>query len=199
MHRKKKYIAPPPQSKKTKRRDAPKVDHIHAVIGLEWPEYARDKQVLRRVLPEGFDDKNYSRLLKYLESVAVSFDVRPRGPNWLAETMFHLALEHTFLGITKRGRGKSSPRPVEIEIERRALKLFFRMKAKFETTKGRRLSRRKVVKALCRIHDDFYEDDPSVLFPKGLPQYPEEALYDRISQLMKNHPDIVADYESSAS
>lgn len=162
-------------------------------VGLMHPDVRRDQQLLERVLPDSFPESELGRLHLALETIAASFGIDPNSPNWLGETLFNLALEHPFLSIVERGRGRRKNDPRQVAQERAFLRFVFKEKQHIEATLGRKLSlhamARKFAFAHSRIKDP--RSGRSGLFPDGEAGDPVRAIYRRILSYKAKHPDLV--------
>lgn len=152
---------------------------------------ARDFDLLRQVLPPNFPVERERQLLQALANFARALEIDPHSPDWLAATLFSMALEHPDLPIIKRRKGGIK----KITDARTLLETILRLKAMLEEHQNRDVTYSYVAMKHLQLMrapspERFAEvDTESDDFHKA-----HKKLRDRISKLLKAHPDLKEKY-----
>lgn len=164
-------------------------------IGLVHRQTLRDNNILKQVLPPDFPEKLESTLLSHLSNVAHTKKIDLQNPDWLAATLFSLALEHPWLKIVKKSRGGQEDSFKKVANDRSILEFFMRVKAWHEHKLNRDCSLRYIATkylmiSLAPTPSEFASvDTQSEEFARK-----HLSLIRRIRKLRKRHPDIVEKY-----
>ncbi|MBS3850203.1 hypothetical protein KD146_16000 [Devosia sp. BSSL-BM10] len=159
--------------------------------GIMHPEYKRDLRLLDRVLPEPISQTVRKKLPTALRTVAIAYGVDTSSTHWIAETLFHLAIENPILGITERNRGYQHGHPFEVADDRNWLRFVFREKAAVELDLRKTISIRELAAKITILENlaggkKFNEiDTTSQEFADN-----RRRIYERILGLRKAYPDI---------
>lgn len=164
-------------------------------IGLVHLHTLRDNNLLKQVLPPDFPEKLEPKLRFALSTIARAKKIDPQNPDWMAATLFSLALEHPWLEIVKKSQGGQIDHFMSVAEGRSLLESFMRAKASHEYTLNRNCSFRYIARKYLMImlaptpSEYSSVDTQSDEFVKK-----HTSLIRRIRKLRKRHPDIVDKY-----
>jgi hypothetical protein len=177
-----------PRSRNNKVDDQAEFEELlqfYGVPGLRPVRRPRDLALLSHILPK---DVSGTEIAVRMRLLATARGVDQRSPDWIAEILFRLALEHPDLNVVRQSRGREPLSDVEDDIS--FLRSICKTHAHFERTRCSKVSFKEISEVLA-IREYFKKGNRTGGY-YGTDDFVKRSrqIARRFARLRNLHPDI---------